>query len=80
MTVSRLGRLRLTLVSRVPRFGGLWTAGAPRIASAMSEGAIEPDEHPTGRVSNIGRCNRLKEPGRARLCRGAHRCVVCCDG
>ncbi|WP_167731888.1 hypothetical protein [Kerstersia gyiorum] len=55
MTVAFLGRLRLTLIDRVPRFGGLDTEGIPRRAAAMPAGAIEPDEHPTGRVSNIGK-------------------------
>lgn len=54
VTVSDLGRLRLTLLTRGPRYGGLDTAGAPRRAAAMPAGAIEPDERPTGGVSNIG--------------------------
>jgi len=54
VTVSVLGRLRLTLLTRGPRYGGLDTAGAPRRAAAMPAGAIEPDERPTGGASNIG--------------------------
>ena len=46
VTVSTLGRLRLILLPREPRFGGLGTAGIPRRATAMPVGAIEPDEHP----------------------------------
>ncbi len=38
MTVSVLGRLRLTLLTRVPRFGGLGTAGAPRLPGPMPQG------------------------------------------
>jgi len=47
VTVSVLGCLRLTLLTREPRFGGLDTVGTPRRAAAMPAGAIEPDEHPT---------------------------------
>ena len=46
VTVTVFGRLRLTLLPREPRFGGLGTAGIPRRATAMPIGAIEPDEYP----------------------------------
>ena len=46
VTVSVLGCLRLTLLTREPRFGGLDTAGTPRSAAAMPADAIEPDERP----------------------------------
>jgi hypothetical protein len=56
MTISSLGRLRLTLFLREPCFDGLETAGTPRRATTMLVGAIEPDEHShIGGVSNIGR-------------------------
>ena len=54
VTVSVLGCLRLTLLTRRPRYGGLDTAGTPRRAAAMPAGAIEPDERPAGGASNIG--------------------------
>ncbi|MGE8449072.1 MAG: hypothetical protein ACN6OP_00330 [Pseudomonadales bacterium] len=54
VTVSALGRLRLTLLIRGPRYGGLDTVGTPRRAAALPTGAIEPDERPTGGASNIG--------------------------
>lgn len=47
VTVSVLGCLRLTLLTREPRFGGLDTAETPRSAAAMPADAIEPDERPT---------------------------------
>lgn len=56
MTISSLGRLRLTLFLREPCFDGLETAEIPRRATTMLVGAIEPDEHlHIGGVSNIGR-------------------------
>lgn len=56
MTISSLGRLRLTLFLRKPCFDGLETAEIPRRATTMLVGAIEPDEHShIGGVSNIGR-------------------------
>ena len=59
--------------ARVPRFGGLWTAGMPRIASAMPEGAIEPDEPPTWAGEQHRQCSRLKDPGRPVRSLGTHR-------
>lgn len=56
VTISCLGRLRLTLFLRKPCFDGLETAEIPRRATTMLVGAIEPDEHShIGGVSNIGR-------------------------
>lgn len=56
VTISSLGRLRLTHLPRKPCFDGLETVGIPRRATTMLVDAIGPDEHPhIGGVSNIGR-------------------------
>lgn len=56
VTISCLGRLRLTLFLREPCFDGLETAGIPRRATTMLVGAIDAGRTPhIGGVSNIGR-------------------------